>query len=194
MSPALMTGGLHPFFRPGITSVRQDGIAMAKRPLPFFFTLLEGGQLDKRRYIIPVSLSVRGVHLPVTALQTNTVIMNTKENTDMITVAYIGFGVSVREDTTFPMWKPGGHSGKYVYRRAEDIAQFAEYLFPSYPEITLLPIWTWSSGTLRSIWWVSNTPDRFHCALRQADPERRKVHALVEKPFAPHRQGSQRGL
>ena len=52
-------GRIASVFRPGITSVRQDGIAMAKKASSILFTLLEGGQLDKRRYIIPVSLSVR---------------------------------------------------------------------------------------------------------------------------------------
>lgn len=52
-------GRIASLFRPGITSVRQDGIAMAKKASSILFTLLEGGQPDKRRYIIPVSLSVR---------------------------------------------------------------------------------------------------------------------------------------
>lgn len=52
-------GRIASLFRPGITSVRQDGIAMAKKASSILFTLLEGGQPNKRRYIIPVSLSVR---------------------------------------------------------------------------------------------------------------------------------------
>ena len=53
----------------------------------------------------------------MTALQTNTVIMNTKENTDMITVAYIGFGVSVREYHIPYVEDREDIRVKYVYRR-----------------------------------------------------------------------------
>ena len=52
-------GRIASVFRPGITSVRQDGKTKKKKASSILFTLLEGGQLDKRRYIIPVSLSVR---------------------------------------------------------------------------------------------------------------------------------------
>ena len=52
----------------------------------------------------------------------------------MITVAYIGFGVSVREYHIPYVENREDIRVKYVYRRAEDIAQFAEYE-PFYPEI-----------------------------------------------------------
>ena len=49
----------------------------------------------------------------------------------MITVAYIGFGVSVREYHIPYVENRDDIKVKYVYRRQEDIAQFAEYLQPT---------------------------------------------------------------
>ena len=45
----------------------------------------------------------------------------------MITVAYIGFGVSVREYHIPYVENREDVHIKYIYRREEDIAQFAEY-------------------------------------------------------------------
>ena len=53
----------------------------------------------------------------------------------MITVAYIGFGVSVREYHIPYVENRDDIKVKYVFRRQEDIAAFAEYE-PFYPEIT----------------------------------------------------------
>lgn len=46
-------------YQPGITSVRQDGAAMAQKASELLRNMLEGGQNTKNRYIVPVSLSVR---------------------------------------------------------------------------------------------------------------------------------------
>ena len=53
----------------------------------------------------------------------------------MVTIAYIGFGVSVREYHIPYVENRDDAKIKYVFRRKEDIADFAEYE-PFYPEIT----------------------------------------------------------
>ena len=53
----------------------------------------------------------------------------------MITVAYVGFGVSVREYHIPYVENRDDIRVKYVFRREQDIAQFADYE-PFYPEIT----------------------------------------------------------
>lgn len=52
-------GRIASVFHPGITSVKQDGAAMAKKASEILMTLLEGGVLEKKRCIVPISLSVR---------------------------------------------------------------------------------------------------------------------------------------
>ena len=52
----------------------------------------------------------------------------------MITAAYVGFGVSVREYHIPYVENRKDIRAKYVFRRKEDIAQFAEYE-PFYPEL-----------------------------------------------------------
>ena len=101
----------------------------------------------------------------------------------MITVAYIGFGVSVREYHLPYVENREDIRVKYVYRREEDIADFAQYE-PFYPEITF-------TTDLRQILEdgevdlvVVNTPDRFHVPYAKQILNAGK-HALVEKPFAP---------
>ena len=74
----------------------------------------------------------------------------------MITVAYIGFGVSVREYHIPYVENREDIRVKYVYRRAEDIAQFAEYE-PFYPEIIFTTDLDLVLGDPDSIWW-SSTP------------------------------------
>ena len=101
----------------------------------------------------------------------------------MITVAYIGFGVSVREYHIPYVENRDDIKIKYVYRREEDIPQFAEYE-PFYPEITfttdLNQVLTDSEVNLV----VVNTPDQFHVPYAKQILNAGK-HALVEKPFAP---------
>ena len=101
----------------------------------------------------------------------------------MITVAYIGFGVSVREYHIPYVEKRDDISVKYVFRREEDIPAFAEYE-PFYPEITF-------TTDLRQVLEdpevdlvVVNTPDQFHVPYAKQILLAGK-HALVEKPFAP---------
>ena len=53
----------------------------------------------------------------------------------MLTVAYIGFGVSVREYHIPYVEGREDIRVKYVFRRAEDAPQFAAYE-PFYPELT----------------------------------------------------------
>ena len=79
----------------------------------------------------------------------------------MITVAYIGFGVSVREYHIPYVENREDIRVKYVYRRAEDIAQFAEYE-PFYPEIIFTTDLDLVLGDPEVNLVVVNTPDRFH--------------------------------
>ena len=101
----------------------------------------------------------------------------------MITVAYIGFGVSVREYHIPYVENREDIKVKYVFRREEDIAAFAEYE-PFYPEITfttnLQQVLTDPEVSLV----VVNTPDQFHVPYAKQILLAGK-HALVEKPFAP---------
>lgn len=101
----------------------------------------------------------------------------------MITVAYIGFGVSVREYHIPYVENREDVRVKYVYRREEDIPDFEAYE-PFYPEITFTTdldrVLTDPEVNLV----VVNTPDRFHVpyALQILNAGK---HVLVEKPFAP---------
>ena len=101
----------------------------------------------------------------------------------MITLAYIGFGVSVREYHIPYVENRNDIKVKYVYRRPEDIAQFAEYE-PFYPEITFTTDLdqVLSDGEVDLV--VVNTPDQFHVPYARSILNAGK-HVLVEKPFAP---------
>lgn len=101
----------------------------------------------------------------------------------MITVAYIGFGVSVREYHIPYVENREDIRVKYVYRRAEDIAQFAEYE-PFYPEIIFTTDLDLVLEDPEVNLVVVNTPDRFHVPYAKQILNAGK-HALVEKPFAP---------
>ena len=101
----------------------------------------------------------------------------------MITVAYIGFGVSVREYHIPYVENREDIRVKYVFRREEDIPAFAEYE-PFYPEITfttdLLQVLEDPEVDLV----VVNAPDQFHVPYAKQILLAGK-HALVEKSFAP---------
>jgi len=101
----------------------------------------------------------------------------------MITIAYIGFGVSVREYHIPYVEHRSDARIKYVYRRPEDIAQFAEYE-PFYPEIIfttdLNEILTDPKVDVITV----SAPDAFHVSYAKQALHAGK-HCLVEKPFAP---------
>lgn len=101
----------------------------------------------------------------------------------MITAAYIGFGVSVREYHLPYVEHRDDMKVKYVFRREEDIAQYAEYE-PFYPEIifTTNLEQVLSDGEVDLV--VVCSPDRFHVPYAKQILGAGK-HALVEKPFAP---------
>ena len=101
----------------------------------------------------------------------------------MITVAYIGFGVSVREYHIPYVENREDIKVKYVFRREEDIPAFAKYE-RFYPEIIfttdLQQVLTDPEVDLV----VVNTPDQFHVPYAKQILLAGK-HTLVEKPFAP---------
>ncbi len=101
----------------------------------------------------------------------------------MITIAYIGFGVSVREYHIPYVENREDIRVKYVYRRQEDIAQFEEYE-PFYPEIIFTTDLDQVLNDDEVNLVVVNTPDQFHVpyALQILNAGK---HVLVEKPFAP---------
>jgi len=101
----------------------------------------------------------------------------------MITVAYIGFGVSVREYHIPYVEDREDIRVKYVFRREEDIAAFAEFE-PFYPEITFTTDLDRVLKDPEVDLVVVNTPDRFHVPYAKQILNAGK-HALVEKPFAP---------
>ena len=101
----------------------------------------------------------------------------------MITVAYIGFGVSVREYHIPYVENREDIRVKYVYRREEDIPQFAQYE-PFYPEIIFTTDLDQVLNDDEVNLVVVNTPDRFHVPYAKQILNAGK-HALVEKPFAP---------
>lgn len=101
----------------------------------------------------------------------------------MVTVAYIGFGVSVREYHIPYVENRGDIKVKYVYRRQEDIAAFAEYE-PFYPEIIFTTDLQQVLSDREVNLVVVNTPDQFHVSYAKQILNAGK-HVLVEKPFAP---------
>lgn len=101
----------------------------------------------------------------------------------MITVAYIGFGVSVREYHIPYVENRDDIKIKYIYRREEDIAAFAEYE-PFYSEITFTTDLNQVLGDEEVNLVVVSAPDQFHVPYAKQILNAGK-HALVEKPFAP---------
>lgn len=101
----------------------------------------------------------------------------------MLTVAYIGFGVSVREYHIPYVEKRDDIKVKYVFRRKEDIEQFKEYE-PFYPEIIFTEDINdvLNDDDINLV--VVNTPDKFHVQYAKQILNAGK-HCLVEKPFAP---------
>ena len=101
----------------------------------------------------------------------------------MITIAYIGFGVSVREYHIPYVEQRSDARIKYVFRRQEDIPQFAEYE-PFYPEIQFTTdldvILTDPEVDLITV----SAPDAYHVYYAKLALNAGK-HCLVEKPFAP---------
>lgn len=106
-----------------------------------------------------------------------------KEERIMITVAYIGFGVSVREYHIPYAEKMENVRIKYVMRREEDIPQFAEYE-PYYKDIIFTTSLEEVLDDPEVDLVVVNTPDRFHVQYAKQILNAGK-HCLVEKPFAP---------
>lgn len=101
----------------------------------------------------------------------------------MLTVAYIGFGVSVREYHIPYVENRSDVKVKYVFRRQEDIAAFAEYE-PFYPEIQFTTDLNQVLCDPEIDLVVVNAPDAFHVPYARLILQAGK-HALVEKPFAP---------
>ena len=79
----------------------------------------------------------------------------------MLTVAYIGFGVSVREYHIPYIENRNDVKAKYVYRREEDIEAFKEYE-PFYPEITFTTNINDIINDIEVNLVVISAPDKFH--------------------------------
>lgn len=101
----------------------------------------------------------------------------------MVTIAYVGFGVSVREYHIPYVENRDDVRVKYVYRREEDIQQFAEYE-PFYPEITFTTDFKEVLKDDEVDLVVVAAPDQFHVPYAKEILHAGK-HALIEKPFAP---------
>ena len=101
----------------------------------------------------------------------------------MLTIAYIGFGVSVREYHIPYVEGREDIRVKYVFRRAEDAPQFAVYE-PFYPELIFTSDLDQVLGDPEIDLVVVNTPDQFHVPYATQILNAGK-HVLVEKPFAP---------
>lgn len=101
----------------------------------------------------------------------------------MITVAYVGFGVSVREYHIPYVENRDDIRVKYVFRREQDVAQFADYE-PFYPEIMFTTDFqdVLKDPTVDLV--VVSAPDAFHVPYAKQILNAGK-HALIEKPFAP---------
>ena len=84
----------------------------------------------------------------------------------MLTIAYIGFGVSVREYHIPYVEGREDIRVKYVFRRAEDAPQFAEYE-PFYPELTFTSDLDRVLNDPEVSLVVVNTPDQFHTDFKR---------------------------
>lgn len=100
----------------------------------------------------------------------------------MVTVAYVGFGVSVREYHIPYVENREDIKIKYVYRREQDIAQHEAYE-PFYPEIIFTTDFNQVLNDEEVNLVVVNTPDQFHVPYAKQILNAGK-HALIEKPFA----------
>lgn len=100
----------------------------------------------------------------------------------MLTLAFIGFGVSTREYHIPYLEARDDIRAKYVFRRPEDIAQYGAYE-PYYPELRFTSDLDEVLGDAEVDLVAVCAPDRFH-----VDYARRVLnagkHCLVEKPFA----------
>lgn len=101
----------------------------------------------------------------------------------MLNIAYVGFGVSVREYHIPYVEHRNDCKVKYVFRREEDIAQFAEYE-PFYPEITFTTDFDSVLNDPDINLVVVSAPDKFHVPYAKQILNAGK-NALIEKPFAP---------
>lgn len=101
----------------------------------------------------------------------------------MLTIAYIGFGISVREYHLPYVEGREDIQVKYIFRREEDIPQFAAYE-PFYPELIFTADLDRVLSDPEVNLVVVNAPDRFHVPYARQILNAGK-HALVEKPFAP---------
>ena len=101
----------------------------------------------------------------------------------MITIAYIGFGVSVREYHIPYVETRDDARIKYVFRREQDIAQFAAYE-PFYPEIIFTTDLDQVLNDPEVDLVTVSAPDAFHVPYAKQVLNAGK-HCLVEKPFAP---------
>ena len=100
----------------------------------------------------------------------------------MITVAYVGFGVSVREYHIPYVESREDIKVKYIFRREEDIAQCVEYE-PFYPELVFTTDFHDVLNDPEVDLVVVSAPDRFHVSYAKQILNAGK-HALIEKPFA----------
>ena len=101
----------------------------------------------------------------------------------MLTIAYVGFGVSVRAYHIPYVEMREDIRVKYVFRREEDIAQYAEYE-PFYPEIRFITDFETILKDPEVDLVVVSAPDAFHVSYAKQILNAGK-HALIEKPFAP---------
>lgn len=106
-----------------------------------------------------------------------------EEKYSMVTVSFVGFGVSVREYHIPHLENRKDIKIKHVFRRAEDIAQFAEYE-PFYPEILFTTDFDEVLKDPEVDLVVVGAPDPFHVPYAKQILHAGK-HALIEKPFAP---------
>lgn len=100
----------------------------------------------------------------------------------MITAAYVGFGVSVREYHIPYVENDERLQVKYVFRREEDISQNAAYE-PFYPEIIFTTDFEQILQDDEVDLVVVSAPDEFHVPYAKQILNAGK-HALIEKPFS----------
>ena len=100
----------------------------------------------------------------------------------MINIAYIGFGVSVREYHLPYVENREDIKVRYIYRREEDIPAFADYE-PFYPELCFTTDLDRVLSDKEIDMVVVAAPDAFHVPYAKQILKAGK-HALIEKPFA----------
>lgn len=101
----------------------------------------------------------------------------------MLEIAYIGFGVSVREYHIPYVEDREDIKIKYIYRRIEDIGKYKDYE-PFYPEITFTTNINdiLDDQDIKLV--VISAPDAFHVSYAKQCLNAGK-NVLCEKPFAP---------